>query len=240
MTHQDPYYWPQPEHLPRHAAPARLLPPPYERALRLLVAAGIAAAGLCLVIGAVALVAAAGAPSRGATVTPTAHQSAALRSDQAGAAGRSRTRAAAGSRTRAAAGGRTGAGGPSPARPALLLGLAGDGSEITRRFRVGRPGTWNLSWSFHGCRGQRRRTEFLVTDGSPTGNGSATGNGSTTKNGSATRNGSATGNGSGAGIGLAASGPAGHGVSRAYADPGWQHLIIRSGCAWTIRVTGPR
>lgn len=210
MTYHDPYHWPQPDHLPRHAAAPRLLRPSYQRALRLLVAAGIAAAGLCLVIGAVALVAATGAPSRGATLTPTAHQSAALRSDQAGAGG---GRAGATNRSRAstAAASRTDSGGSSPARPALLLGLAGDGSEVTRRFRLVGPGSWQLSWSYHDCRGPGpRRTAFLVTDGSATG------------------------------IDLAGSGPAGHGATSAYADPGWHHLVIRSGCSWAIRVTGPR
>ena len=191
MTHQDPDYCPQPDRLARHADQARLLALPYQRALRLLMAAGITAAGLCLVIGAVALVAAAGGRSGDATVTPAAHQSPAQPSVLLDPVARDRH----------------GAHGAIAMRPVPLLGRTGRESEITGRFRVGGTGTWQLSWSYDGCRGGRGAA-FAVTDGSA------------------------------AGLAVAGSGSAGHGVSRSRAEPGWHHLIIRSRCAWTIRVTG--
>ncbi len=201
MTDQDPYRWPQPDHPARHAGQPRLLAPRFQRALRLLVAAGIAAAGLCLVIGAVTLVVAVSGASRGDTVTPAAHQSPTLHSGR-----RHPGRVHSGRGGTVSAQPVTG----QSSRPVLLLGLAGHGSGSTRKFRVGGSGTWQLSWSYTGCRAAAGRAAFGVTDGSP------------------------------AGISLTESGPAGHGDTRVYGDPGWHRLSVRSGCAWTIRVTGPR
>ena len=72
MTHQAPYRWQPPRPRPQHRAGAvRPSLPRHDqvrRALRLLVAAGTCIAGLCLVVGLVALVAALTESSRAANV----------------------------------------------------------------------------------------------------------------------------------------------------------------------------
>jgi hypothetical protein len=67
MTPQAPHGWPQPPRAPQHAAPHRpstSLGTHASRALRLFAIAGTGAAGLCAVVGSVALVAIATGPAR--------------------------------------------------------------------------------------------------------------------------------------------------------------------------------
>src|ERR1019366_9613431 len=78
MTHQAPSRWQPPRRNPQHGAAAGHAPPSprdhVRRALRLIVTAGSCAAGLCLVVGLVALVAAVTKPqpSRPTNIAATA------------------------------------------------------------------------------------------------------------------------------------------------------------------------
>ena len=165
------------------------------RALRLVIAAGIAAAGLCLVIGLTALV--------------------------------------------VKIGGRTGPGqpiavpeaiDPSGSHDRLPLPMAPRGQDESHQlktvhlyrgpgrgrrgrrgpFRIGRPGTWGLSWAFS-C-GTDHNGQFIATGHSPV---------------------------TGTDIAVAASGPSGHGITWASSDPGRHVLTVNSRCTWTIRVVLP-
>jgi hypothetical protein len=134
MTYQAPEGWRLPPRGAHHAAPFGSTTPLLvhaQRALRLFVTAGTWAAGLCLVIGLVALAAEAAGPARPTHVTAAAGAS---RLGPADAGGRHH-------------GGRAGQSGGRPGRSALRT-FAGAGNRTTGAFSVAAPGRWVLQWSY--------------------------------------------------------------------------------------------
>jgi hypothetical protein len=115
------------------------------RALRLVAAAGTGAAGLCAIVGSIALV---------ATITQPA--SATHAADRARVAGRNpAARNPAGRRTH----GRPAGSGPS----AALAVFTGHASGSTGQFTIGGNGTWTLWWSYT-CSASGRRGSFAVSE----------------------------------------------------------------------------
>jgi hypothetical protein len=115
--------WPRPLRAPRHAAApfarSEHARQQAHRALRLFVTAGICAAGLCLVVGAIVLVVSAASGSR---ANPLAATSAA--SLKAGSAG------------------------PPAARTRMVAAFAGYGDRTSRAFRLDKTAAWQLHWSY--------------------------------------------------------------------------------------------
>lgn len=150
MTRQAPYGRRRPPRAAHHAAPLHPSTPLRRhagRALRLCATAGTAVAGLCLVVGSVALVAAATGPA------PATHP---------GAAARAGSRQ---QRTASTGGAKTAGPGPAGSRGVLAV-ISGHGSETTRPFAVGGNGTWTLRWSYS-CQASGRRGSFMVDVGGP-------------------------------------------------------------------------
>jgi hypothetical protein len=209
MTRLAPNGRPRPPRAAQHAAPSYPSTPLRQqagRALRLLAATGIRAAGLCAVVGAVAMVAAATGPPRATHPAPQPRQ---------GLAGQ---RAAESSTTPATARARLAPAGPRPApaasgaRPSGARGgrdvFAGRGSRSTQPFSIGGNGTWTLVWSYS-CRQLARSGSFVVREDD-------------------TRAADV--------VSVHETGTAGHGATWAYRDAGTHTLVIRSRCAWTLRV----
>jgi hypothetical protein len=114
--------WPRPLRAPRHAAAPFTVSAharqQMHRALRLFVMAGLCAAGLCLVIGAIVLVVSAAA---GGQAQPLAATS--------------------------ATGLKAGAG-PAAAHTRLVAAFAGYGDRTSRSFRLDKNAAWQLQWSY--------------------------------------------------------------------------------------------
>ena len=151
MTRQGCYRRPQPPRLPLHAAPAGRR----RRVLRLCIAAGTGAAGLCLVIGSVALVASAGGRPRSTTVTSASHLSPARLSPGRQSPARMPH-----------SGSRPGSHGArlSSAPGRTILSSAGRGAETSRRFTISGTGTWQLKWSYYDCSALDGKGDFVVTE----------------------------------------------------------------------------
>lgn len=135
MTHRDLTGWNLPSRRPRHAAPPSFSAPARRqahRALRLFVTAGLWAAGLCLVVGSIVLVASSAATSTHPSAADSAERSAALsRSMQptiASLAGIARSE-----RTT-----------PTHA----VASFAGHDDATTRQFRLRTGARWALRWSY--------------------------------------------------------------------------------------------
>jgi hypothetical protein len=149
MTYQTPDGWRLPPRCPQHAAPFGSSTPlrmHTHRALRLFVTAGAWAAGLCLIVASVALVAKAAGPVRATHLTP--------------AAGHYRI-------SSGQLPGRAGNGGPSaPAGEALyvLRTFAGTGNRITSQFTVAANSRWELRWSYE-CTGQAPAGRLIIMEG---------------------------------------------------------------------------
>ena len=235
MTHQAPSGRPRPPRAAQHAAPHYPSTPLRQhagRALRLFAAAGTGAMGLCVVIGAIALVAAttttspqrathlasdlqrgpgrhraaggSGAPPGVGPRPAGARQGRPARARQGRPAGVRQGRPAGASRPRPA--------GASQAWPAAARRdrnvFRGRGSRRTRPFGIGGNGTWTLVWSYS-CRAPWHRGSFAVSeDGARTS----------------------------AGVSVHETGVAGHGATWAFSDAGTHTLVVSSGCAWTLRV----
>jgi hypothetical protein len=209
MTRLAPHGRPQPPRAAQHAAPNYPSTPlrlQAGRALRLLAAAGIGAAGLGAVVGAVAVVAAATGPPRATPPAPKPRQ------------GLARQRAAGNSSTPATARARLAPANPRPtpaasgARPSGARRghdvFAGRGSRSTGPFSIGGNGTWTLVWSYS-CRQLAPGGSFVVRE-------------------DGTRAADV--------VSVHETGTAGHGATWAYRDAGTHTLVIRSRCAWTLRV----
>jgi hypothetical protein len=214
MTRLAPNGRPQPPRAAQHAAPNYPSTPlrlQAGRALRLLAAAGIGAAGLGAVVGAVAVVAAATGPPRATPPAPKPRQGLARQR----AAGNSSTPATARARlapanprpTPAESGARPSGARPSGARRGHDV-FAGRGSRSTGPFSIGGNGTWTLVWSYS-CRQLAPGGSFVVRE-------------------DGTRAADV--------VSVHETGTAGHGATWAYRDAGTHTLVIRSRCAWTLRV----
>jgi hypothetical protein len=151
MTYQTPDGWQLPPRCPQHAAPfgnSGPLPLHAHRALRLLVTAGAWAAGLCLIIGSVALVAGTAGPAGATHVRAAAartgqlpgHHHHARRPPGAGRAGH------------------------------LLRTFSGTGNRTTSQFSVAAHSRWELQWLYH-CPSRRPDGHLLIWEGNAAGNG---------------------------------------------------------------------
>jgi hypothetical protein len=146
MSYHDPDGWSvPPRRAPQHAAApfsvSSRLRQQAHRALRLFVTAGTWAAGLCLVIGLLVLVASAARPGRigHLTAASSAHAAAWRRAQANGA------RAARSSADRTAAGEKTAASGQARQ---LIAEFAGHGDQTTGRFTLDESARWQLQWSY--------------------------------------------------------------------------------------------
>jgi hypothetical protein len=140
-TYHDSDGWPRPLRAPQHAAapfgpsaPTRLQA---QRALRLFATAGLWAAGLCLVIGAIVLVVAQARPDRLAPLSATTPSR--ISSIEANAAS-----------PVAGLPGRTNPVRRTAHRPAVrqLAAFSGHGDKTTRTFRIAAGTSWQIRWSY--------------------------------------------------------------------------------------------
>jgi hypothetical protein len=157
MTYQAPEGWRLPPRGAQHAAPFGTTTPLLvhaHRALRLFVTAGAWAAGLCLVIGLVALVAATAGPASGTHV--------------AAAAGASRLSSGTSGRTGAGSGGRhDGAHGQAAGghrTHGMVRTFAGTGNLTTSAFSVATPSRWELRWAYQ-CPPGAPRGRLVIREG---------------------------------------------------------------------------
>jgi hypothetical protein len=151
MTYQTPDGWQLPPRCPQHAAPfgsSRPLRIHAHRALRLFVTAGAWAAGLCLIIGSVALVAGAAGPAAATHVRAAAARSAKL-------SGHPRK-----------TGHRSAAGGAGH----LLRTFTGTGDLTTSQFAVAAHSRWELQWIYH-CTPHTPGGHLIIKEGNAAGNG---------------------------------------------------------------------
>jgi hypothetical protein len=154
MTYHDSGGWRLSRRAPQHAAALRLASPlrsHVQRALRLFVTAGMWAAGLCLVIGLIVLVATAAAPGSGQSTLAAARQ--------APAVGRADTLTA-----RPASTGHVTA-------ERVLGAFSGRGNVTTRQFSVKPHKRWELRWSYL-CPAQAGQLIVEDADGSSAGGAS--------------------------------------------------------------------
>jgi hypothetical protein len=114
------------------------------RALRLVAVTGTGLAGLCLVIGAVTLVATVTGSAHATGLTAAAHQSVSRGGDYVRARGHQITRGGADANQ-------------------ILAVFTGHGSQDTPLFAVGGAGTWTLRWSYR-CQASRRPGSFIVSE----------------------------------------------------------------------------
>lgn len=151
MTYHTPHGWRVTARGPLHAAAAGGSAPlrrQLRRALRLFVAAGAWGAGLCLIVGSVALVAEAsggGRPSH-VTATPRAYHLGTGAPDLGSRTGR---------------------------RPLSRLALArfdGTGNAVTREFQVAPDSNWLLAWSYR-CPAWRPGRRLLIRQNGAAGSG---------------------------------------------------------------------
>jgi hypothetical protein len=155
-TYHDSDGWPRPLRAPQHAAapfgpsaPTRLQA---QRALRLFATAGLWAAGLCLVIGAIVLVVAQARPDRLAPLSAT-------RPNRIGRIGANAASPVAGRP------GRTNPvrGKAHPPAVRQLAAFSGHGDKTTRTFRTAASTSWQVRWSYT-CGSAVRAGLFVVED----------------------------------------------------------------------------
>jgi hypothetical protein len=150
MTYQTPDGWQLPPRCPQHAAPFGSSGPLHlhaHRALRLFVTAGAWAAGLCLIIGSVALVAGSAGPADATHV-----RAAAARSGQLPGRGHQPRRR-------------------PPGSAGHLLGtFTGTGNRTTSQFSVAAHSRWELQW-FYQCPARTPGGHLIIREGNAAGNG---------------------------------------------------------------------
>jgi hypothetical protein len=212
MSYHDPDGWPAPpRRAPQHAAAPFSVSSPLRqqahRALRLFVTAGTWAAGLCLVIGLLVLVASAARPGRiGHFSTASSAQSATRRHRGAPATGGS----AADRPGRAWSGtGRQDAGGDAGAsgQDRQIAEFTGHGDQTTRQFTLDNTTRWQLEWSYSCPAGQA--SGLLIVEDT---------------------------NGTAVAQSIDQSGLAGHGDTWLHPDGASHHLLVFSTCSWTMKV----
>ncbi len=150
MTHQSTGRRRWPQSRPRHASASRLpapFRPPARATVRLLAAAGSILAGLCVVIGSVALVA-------DVTALPSATHISAADGQQPAVAYLAPGGALASRRPCCAIRSVT-------AGPRVLARFTGQGRKRTTQFTIA--GTWMLEWSFS-CPARRQPGRFIVRE----------------------------------------------------------------------------
>jgi hypothetical protein len=218
-THRDPGGWPGRPRSPQHAAapvglasPARLQA---QRALRLFRTAGIWAAGLCLVIGALVLVLPGSSSGRMGRLTmesssqPNAGHSAAAsnrigRSANQPARGPSKQASV---RSRPAPGANDSRHSRHGSSSQLIAAFAGRGDKTTPQFGLSGRTVWQIKWSYS-CPPGLPLGLLLVEDATP---GTA-------------------------GVRISQSGTAGQGDTVLSPDGRIHRLVVISTCSWTMKV----
>jgi hypothetical protein len=151
MTYQTPDGWQLPPRCPQHAAPFGSSGPLHlhaHRALRLFVTAGAWAAGLCLIIGSIALVAGTAGPA-----DTNVRAAAAARSGQLPGHGHQRRRRPAADRA-----------------GHLLRTFTGTGGRTTSQFSVAAHSRWELQWLYR-CPSRTPGGHLIIREGNAAGNG---------------------------------------------------------------------
>jgi hypothetical protein len=155
-TYHDSDGWPRPLRAPQHAA-APLGPSlprlQAHRALRLFVTGGTWAAGLCLVIGAIAIVVSAASPGK---VAATSAQHGATGKLAANPGTLRQPHASTSARPR----------GRGTARPRVIESFAGYGDETTREFQINQAARWQIQWAYT-CPPTMRTGLLVVEDAAP-------------------------------------------------------------------------
>jgi|HubBroStandDraft_2_1064218.scaffolds.fasta_scaffold200279_1 hypothetical protein len=156
MTYRDSGRWRLPARSPQHASPFGYSAPVRRhahRALRLFVTAGTWAAGLCLVIGSIVLVATAAGPERAQPDLTAARQA----SPRAGLASKAPAKVS--------GHGTTGSG-------QVVAAFSGRGNLTTGHFRVRPHARWELRWSYS-CPAGITEGQLVVADAGASGHGGA-------------------------------------------------------------------
>jgi len=207
----DPDGWPAPQRAPQHAAT------PFGRskdfrqrahvALRLGVTAGTWAAGLCLVIGLIVLVASAAGSGRIEPVTTASSAQHVARHTSAGAhVHKARTRARVERPRPQPAPPRADASSPAAAVTVVAV-FSGRGDQTTPSFVIDSAARWQIQWAYV-CQASVPAGLLVVEAGAPTAIGAD----------------------------ISQSGPAGHGDTW-LAPGGHTHsLVVISSCSWTMTV----
>jgi hypothetical protein len=225
MNYRDPDGWLLPSRNPQHAA-AFCFPNPARRharrALRLIVVAGPWAAGLCLVIGSIVLVATAAAPNRALPHLTAAAQRTALaaatqqrRSHGTGPVGRPGPARSDSAAQRASAG-RQGEPAGSASSYQVLAAFTGQEDVMTRHFTVRTGVPWELQWSY-ACPAGLPAGQLIVEDAG----GAAAGQ-------------------TAAGASIDEIGIGGDGATWLNPNGTRHYLVVISTCSWTIKVVQSR
>jgi hypothetical protein len=222
-TPLDPDGWPAPQRAPQHAASQFRHASPTtlhaHRALRLFAAAGVCAAGLCLVVGLFVLVASASTPGRAQRLATEAAQTAAGNTAGHSPAARVPHRkqksgglavgTSADQRPKHTTRSHTGGRPASQQRQRHpIAAFSGHGDLTTAQFRLGTVADWQITWSYS-CPAGLTDALLVVQVAAP-------GALSTT---------------------ISEAGLAGHGVTWLRADGLSHWLIVTSTCSWTMEVT---
>jgi hypothetical protein len=215
--------WSTPPRAPLHAAPQPAVDSPAAQrarwALRLFATGGVWAAGLCLVVGLLVLVASAVSPGRGTRLaTDSAPADSGDRAPDRVANHDGDHRAGdPASGSSAPARGTHRLHSPTPASPGQtghrsrsprIATFSGHGDFTTRALTVGAKGNWQIAWSYR-CPATLPVGLFVVADAAP-GTAGAT---------------------------INESGASGRGDTWLHADGGGHRLVVISTCSWTMKVT---
>lgn len=211
MSYYDPDGWPTPQRAPQHAVATFGRSRDFRRqahlGLRLVATAGTWAAGLCLVVGSIVLVASAASPSR---IAPVTTASSARQMDGHGGAAEIRKPRTVGRF------GRPGSqGGARPSAHAsrttavvrLVAAFSGHGDQTTRSFVIDGATRWLIQWAYT-CPASVAVGLLVVEAAAPTAIGAD----------------------------ISQSGPAGHGETWLAPGGRTHSLVVISTCSWTIRV----
>jgi hypothetical protein len=228
MTYRDFGYGRAPARVPQHAAPSGVPAPslfsgrpgpsvPFRhrtrRALRFVATAGMWAAGLCLVIGSLALVVAAATPGHPRHFT-SAEQGLKLEHPSPGTLRAQGTDGSAAAGRRPDASPSSGTHDPTTASGSashVLAMFTGRGSTITRHFQVSGSRGWAVHWSY-ACPARLNAGQFIVEDAEVVGRKTRVGSG------------------------LEKNGPSGSGTTWLRPGPRNHYLVVVSSCSWTMRV----
>jgi hypothetical protein len=207
----------------RHGGPLPSRPgrPGLHRTLRLIMTVAAAAAGLCLVVGLVAMVAGAGAGAKQATDAGSAHSTGPSISARSGPHGPGATTPATPTPTPTPDPSRSDQTGPQhgghlPTTSQFVMGKTidfykGSGSGERGMFDIAAPGNWGLAWQFDCPQG--RPGDFVLGQiGGPLLSS----------------------------VNVKVTGSSSHGLLWITKENGWHSVVVVSECSWIVRVVMPR
>ena len=207
----------------RHGGPLPSRPgrPGLHRTLRLIMTVAAAAAGLCLVVGLVAMVAGAGAGAKQATDAGSAHSTGPSISARSGPHGPGATTPATPTPTPTPDPSRSDQTGPQrgghpPTTSQFVKGRTidfyqGSGSGERGMFDIAAPGNWGLAWQFDCPQG--RPGDFVLGQiGGPLLSS----------------------------VNVKVTGSSSHGLLWITKENGWHSVVVVSECSWIVRVVMPR